>query len=119
MQHQTHPVRQAEFPAEQDTESERRRKTRLMERFQSPSGLIEAHLVSARYDNAPEFKLALCPRTDQDIPDFNLVKAAGEEFAQPFKRTQNSDTLLLTPVRYQQILTVAHPFCRRGLTGNA
>jgi len=102
------------FIAEQDGDAERELKARLVKRFQSSTTLVEAFLVQARYDAGQQIKVALCLQMDKGLPDFNLVRAAAEEFAQLFSSTESMDTLFLTPVQYPQITTVAQPFYRRS-----
>ncbi len=110
-------VRRIVFVTEQDGEPQRRLKARLVERFHSSAGLLEAFLVWARYDDASDLNMAPCLKIDKGIPDFELIKADGAEFANIFNSREHIDTLFLTPAQYQQIVTVARPFYRRSSPG--
>jgi hypothetical protein len=99
------------FICEQDGDSEKTLKARLVPLFQSDLHVAEAYLTKVRYSESSETQIVLCLATGgSSCPE--IVEAVGSEFRKMFNASVSLDILFLTPSQHSSIRLVANPFYR-------
>ena len=104
-------VARVEFVTEQLGDAETDLKEKLIRIFRVNTRVMLAYLVSVRYPEVGQVKVALCLKhlTGQDS---ELVQEVGAEFGRMFNHQESLDIMFLKPEEEERIATVARPFYR-------
>ena len=97
------------FIGEQDGESERLLKGRLIEVFEVKQFVNAAFLVRVRYDGQSNDVVALCLIASAGIED-SIVADVGRVFVALFGRDQHLDIIFIDSLQRSQVLKVCQPF---------
>lgn len=95
------------FLREQDGESERLLKARLVESFRNRDEVQRAYLAQISSDN--QSGVALCLRTRHG-PDPNIVREVGAIFARLFVKQEHLDILFLSEAQESVLRNICNPF---------
>lgn len=108
-------VARVEFVTEQLGDAETALKEELIKIFRVNTRVMLAYLVSVRYPNVDQVKVALCLKhlTGQDS---ELVREVGAEFGRMFNHQESLDIMFLKSEEEERISTVARPFYRSPMT---
>ena len=107
-------VRRVEFLGEQLGHAETEIKEKFIKIFEANRRVVLAYLVTVRYPDAEQPKVALC-LTHSTGKDLALVQELGAEFRRMFNVQESLDIMFIKPGEMERIATVARPFYRSPL----
>jgi hypothetical protein len=104
-------VLRVEFLAEQVGDAETELKGKFVRIFQTNMQVVLAYLVTVRYPDADQIKVALCLKHSTG-KDLRLVQEIGAEFGRMFNHQESLDIMFLKPEEAERIASIARPFYR-------
>jgi hypothetical protein len=97
------------FVCEQDGDTERNFKQKIIPLLEERDNIHSAYLVRVTYDNSHELNVALCIRMEQG-DDSSLRKAIVDIFAAMFNRQEHLDIVFIRNEQEDELKQVCRPF---------